>query len=93
MLVTPVPAPNANAYAERWIRTVPAQCLDWLLSRVTGTWSRSSESTSGPTTGTGRTRALQLQAPDPATGLTIVDEGREGSMHRPDLLDQYRRAA
>jgi putative transposase len=24
-------APNANAYAERWIRTVRVDCLDWLL--------------------------------------------------------------
>jgi putative transposase len=31
MLVTPVQAPNANAYAERWIPTVRAECLDWLL--------------------------------------------------------------
>jgi hypothetical protein len=26
MLVTPVQAPNANAHAERWIRTVRAEC-------------------------------------------------------------------
>jgi hypothetical protein len=31
IVLTPIQAPNANAYAERWIRTVRAECLDWLL--------------------------------------------------------------
>jgi Integrase core domain len=28
---TPIQAPNANAYAQRWVRTVRQECLEWLL--------------------------------------------------------------
>jgi putative transposase len=44
---TPVRAPNANAYAERWVRTVRADCLDRILivgrrnlERVVGVYVR-----------------------------------------------------
>jgi len=42
-------------------------------------------------------RALELQAPDPGTGPTLVGEDRRNDVHRRDLLGgllhEYRQAA
>jgi hypothetical protein len=86
VLVTPVQAPNANAYAERWIRTVRVECLDWLLIVGRGPLEEFLRVYVEHYNRHRAYRALQLQAPDPATGLTFVGKDRQGVVHRPDLL-------
>jgi hypothetical protein len=97
VLVTPVRAPRANAYTERWVRTVRAECLDWLLIVGRNHLEKVMRIFVEHYNRYCPHRALQLKAPDPATGLTIVGENRQGSVRRRDLLGgllhEYRRAA
>jgi putative transposase len=96
--VTPVQAPKANAYAERWVRTVRAECLDWLLIVGRGHLERILRVYVQHYNQHRPHRALMLQAPDQPARLTILgadDQGR--AVHRSDLLGgllhEYRRAA
>lgn len=93
---TPVRAPKANAYAERWVRTVRTECLDWLLIRnhrhlehVLAIYVQHYNS--------GRPhRSLDLQTPLPASPL-LARTGRVGPIERIDrlggLIHEYRHAA
>jgi putative transposase len=97
VVLTPIQAPNANAFAERWVGTVRAECLDWLL--IVG--RRHLEqvlriyvehyNVHRPH------RALRLASPDPPAGVDAFYEAQSGQVHRRDLLGgllhEYRRAA
>ncbi len=61
--LTPVQAPTANAYAERWTGTVRTECLDWLLIVGEIIWNRCCGSTSSTTTSTVRTERWACQRP------------------------------
>jgi putative transposase len=97
VLVTPVRAPKANAYAERWVRTVRTECLDWLLIVGRSHLEQVLRVYVQHYNGHRPHRALGLAAPDPPAGLTVVGEDRQARVRRRDLLGgllhEYRRAA
>jgi putative transposase len=93
VLVTPVQAPEGNAYAERWVRTVRAECLDWLLivgrthlEQVLRVYVERYDRHRPH-------RSLGLEAPDRPAGLAVVGEDQAGEVRRRDLLHEYRPAA
>ena len=97
VLLTPVRAPNANAHAERWIRTVPAECLDWLLIVGRGHLEQVLRVYVQHDNAHRAHRALGLQPPDPAVGQTLTGKDQPARVHRRDLLGglvhEYRQAA
>jgi putative transposase len=102
VLLTPVQAPKANAYAERWIRTVRAECLDWLLI-VGGAHLQQVLRIYVEHYNRHRPhRALRLEPPERPSGLTVIGEDQPDIVHRRmvhrrdllgGLLHEYRRAA
>jgi len=97
VLMTPVQAPKANAYAERWVRTVRAECLDWLLIVGRGHLEQILQVYVRHDNQHRPHRALGLQPPDQPAGLTVVAEDQQARVCRRDLLGgllhEYRRAA
>jgi putative transposase len=97
-LVTPVQAANANAYAERWIHTVRAECLDWLLMSGRGHVEQVLWVYVAHYNHHRPHRALGLEPPDPPANLRVVRDGQPSRVDRRDLLsgllhEYHRRAA
>jgi len=97
VLLTPVQAPRANAYAERWVRTVRAECLDWLLVVGRGHLKQILRVYIQHYNRHRPHRALMLRSPDPLVRLAVLGEDDRGAVRRRDLLGgllhEYRQAA
>ena len=94
---TPVQAPNANAFAERWVRTVRSDCLDRILilgrrhlERVLRVYTKHYNEHRPH-------RALQLAPPDGSNATDERNTRTPAALRRHDLLGglihEYRRAA
>lgn len=97
LIRTPVRAPNANAYAERWVRTLRADCLDRIhilggrhLEHVLSVYRRHYNEHRPH-------RALRLLPPDRRDPTPLTPPGGIEHLHRHDLLGglirEYRAAA
>jgi putative transposase len=98
VLLTPVQAPNANAYAERWVRTVRHECLDWLLIVGRGHLEQVLRVYAAHYNAHRPHWALELEPPDPPPDLRVVHDGQPSRVYRRDLLggllhEYHRRAA
>jgi putative transposase len=94
IIKTPVRAPKANAIAERFVRTIRAECLDWLLivnrrhlERVLRVFARHYNSHRPH-------RSLDLKPPDPPARQLHVRYSPTALVERRDrlggLLHEYR---
>ena len=98
VLRTPPRAPRANAYAERWVRTVRSECLDWTLIFNQNHLRTALDSYVAHDNAGRPHRGLNLDIPAP-----LLPDGRGGqpdagaAIERVDILGglihEYRRAA
>jgi putative transposase len=97
VLVTPVQSPNANAFAERWVRTVRTECLDWLLIVSRGHLGQVLQIYVQHYNQHRPHRSLGLEPPRSSAGPILVGGTQRARILRRDLLGgvlhEYRRAA
>jgi len=74
-----VQAPNANAYAERWVRTVRDECLDWLLIVGPGHLEQVLRVYAAHYNTHRPRRALGLEPPDPQATAGKVGQADAGT--------------
>jgi putative transposase len=91
---TPIRAPQANAYAERFVRTIRAECLDWLLILGRRHAEHVLRAYSAHYNGEHPHRGLALLPPEAANAATPLTTGE---IKRRDqlggLIHEYYRAA
>jgi putative transposase len=94
VIQTPIRAPQANAYAERFVRTVRAECLDWLLILGRRHLETVLRSYTAHYNRERPHRGLALHPPEPATA---TQQQNSGKIERRDrlggLIHEYHRAA
>ncbi len=83
---TPVKAPRANAYAERWVRTVRTECLDWLLILNRSHLERVLHVYVGHSHHQRPNRGLGLATPEGQRRPEVLVSSASGDVRRHDLL-------
>jgi putative transposase len=82
---TPIRAPRANAFAERWVRTIRSECLDWLLILSWRHLQRVLKTYVDHYNRQRPHRGLGLRVPDP------LDGAEPASTRPPDRIEVKRR--
>jgi transposase InsO family protein len=86
IIKTPVRAPKANAIAERFVRTVRSECLDWLLIVNRRHLEKVLRVFVHHYNGHRPHRSLNLTPPDPAPTLQLVTASGSARIERHDRL-------
>ena len=95
IIETPIQAPRVNAFAERWVRTVRTECLDWVLVFGRRHLERILQIYTGHYNGRRPHRGLELKTPNPRADSESVAAG--APIRRRDvfggLIHEYEPAA